>query len=297
VDSKNLGGACRGLAVIGASGAIAFIIAALEQRPSSATTNWLWVGAGICLVVALAGTFGWLLTRENHSPSTPSIEAKARNQSAALAAGRDVRAGRDIYVGTPPSEPAQRRPTPSFDLQYQPASDGWVHLILSNFAEAGTFHVDVTRIQRVTSEETTPYPIKWRGYAGEDRQVVKEALIDLAEVSFPWYDDPNSSVIIITGHGRRVGNWRGGDFLLYSFSKQDGWPVEAQPMEEPTTMSAELALYLDEIKLHVRAIRIDSGEEINRVVTIGFELPKWNEGDQRWDAPERAVRVAIEAKQ
>lgn len=87
--------ACGALAAIGAPGAIAFMIAALEQRPSSATTNWLWVGAGICLAVALAGTFGWLLTREGIMAGNMNI------------AGRDAyQAGRDINVQPPPEHPS-----------------------------------------------------------------------------------------------------------------------------------------------------------------------------------------------
>lgn len=87
--------ACGGLAGIGASGAIAFIIAALEQPPSSATTNWFWVAAGICLVVALAGTFGWLLTREGIMAGNTNI------------AGRDAyQAGRDINVQQVPEHPS-----------------------------------------------------------------------------------------------------------------------------------------------------------------------------------------------
>jgi len=83
--------ACGGLASTGALGGIAFVIAALEQAPSSTTTDWLWAGVGICLVVALVGTLGWLLTSESSKPVNVNI------------AGRDAyQAGRDINVSQQP---------------------------------------------------------------------------------------------------------------------------------------------------------------------------------------------------
>ena len=78
---------------VGGSGAIAFAIAAI-QEPTAGRADWLWVGAAVCLVVAVAGILGWIVTRENTERPNVNI------------AGRDVyQAGRDISV-QPESKPS-----------------------------------------------------------------------------------------------------------------------------------------------------------------------------------------------
>ena len=266
------------------------ILATDEQQ---ANHDWGWALAGVGILAMLVGGPVYIWLTRSDGETAPHVGADADDHSTAIAAGRDVRM-RDYYAA--PAAPAKPpRPTPSFDLQHQPRSDGYVHLLLTNYAEAGTFHVDVTRIEKAITDETTPYSVKWRGYEGEDRHVVTSTLIDLAYVEPPWYDDPNSTVMFVTGR-RRVNNWLAGRFLLYSHSCQAGWDVQAEPAQGPEGMPAHIALYLDEIVIHVLAARIDSKEELKRVVTIGFSPPTWNSQSGAWETS-KAIRVEVQATQ
>jgi hypothetical protein len=266
----------------------------LATDKQHASHDWGWALAGVGILAILVGGLRYLWLMRSDEETAPRVGADADDHSTAIAAGRDVRI-RDYYAA-PAATPARPpRQTPSFDLQHQPRSDGSVHLLLTNHVEAGTFHVDVTRIEKALTDETTPYSVKWRGDEGEDRHVVTSTLIDLAYVEPPWYDDPNSTVVFITGR-RRVNNWLSGRFLLYSHSCQPGWDVEAEPVQGPEGMPAHIALYLEEVVIHVLATRIDSKEKVKRVVTIGFSPPTWNSQSGAWETS-KAIRVEVQATQ
>jgi hypothetical protein len=278
------------MAGVGFTASIAALVAVLQGSQSPSGNDGLWVAMVVFLALGILGAIGWWMTKDNDEPKPErsSVKAHADNQSRAIAAGRDVTIGQYHEAPAPP----KARPTPSFDLQHKPNEEGWVHLALVNFAEAGTFHVDVTLVEKAKNSETTPYSVKWRGYAGEDRQVVKESLIDLAHVGEPWYEDPDGYVVTVTGQ-RKVGGWFVGRFTLYSFEWQGGWDVEAEAVPGPQGMPERIALYLEEIVLHVCAVRIDTKEEVERVVTIGFNPPEWSESGGRWETP-RGIRVQVD---
>jgi hypothetical protein len=228
------------LAALGSAGFFASLVGALQGGNSPSNSDALWVAAMISLGLLVIGGAGWLLTRDDTPPKS-TAEAKAKDGGAAFAAGGDIKA-RDIYVGTAPPAPKKRKPSkPSFDIQHQPAADGWVHLLITNFAEPGEFYADVAAVENTTDHQTTPYSVKWRGHDGERRHVVKQALIDLAQAFCPQWDEPGSGVVIISPHRRKVGDWRGGNFELFSARKPEGWTVESGGRFALTPAAAALA--------------------------------------------------------
>jgi hypothetical protein len=73
---------CSGVAGISAAGVISFVVAALTQHDA----DRLWIGAGVCFVLALGATLGYALTKED-ARKKPSVNAQADNQSTAIAVG------------------------------------------------------------------------------------------------------------------------------------------------------------------------------------------------------------------
>jgi hypothetical protein len=269
-----------------------FLIAALTQPQP----DLLWIGASVCFVVALIGALGWLLTREDARPK-PTVNADADNQSTAIAVGGDLKM-RDLYMA-PPAAPNVARATPSFALTHQIAPDGWVHLLLSNYSDPAEFHIDVIDVQGARDYQHALYSVKWRGSPAEDRRVIKEALIDLAQVHFPEPPDDDSSILFVrTGSYHKKGNWYSGSFRLVSFSEPEGWTVDAEERsyQGANAMPDALTLYLEQITLTLRAVRIDSSEEMMASVEIGFEQPTWSVEGNRWMKPPHMVRVRVETK-
>lgn len=170
---------------------------------------------------------------------------------------------------------------------------------MTNKTTPAEFHVDV--IEVVTEEtQTTPYPVKWHGFPGEDRRVVREALIDLAEVVTPRHPELRLAVRLRGGYrvgkdairkrvhnAEIIGDWESGYFHLFSFSKQDGWPargVDTHAADVPD----ELRFFRERISLTVRATRLDTQEEITRRVSISFVVPALDERSRQWIVSEHA---------
>ncbi len=153
--------------------------------------------------------------------------------------------------------------------------------------------MDVTNVGGTVTRETTPYSAKWRGFAGENRHVVKEALIDLAEVYGPLRQVDSDGVIFISPSRKKNGSWESASFRLFSFSKQDGWTVETRDEPSPDGFPSELGFFFEQIALDVRAIRVDSGEEMRRRVTLGFDQPKRDDETHGW-ITSGAIRVQLD---
>lgn len=172
--------------------------------------------------IALLGLALLLIgTPARKQPANTGVTARADRDSQAFSAGRDLHIGQ--YNATPTHPAGQDRTTPSFELSYQPAPDGWVHLLLRNLSDPGLFHVDVTSVSGTADPQTTPYSVKWRGSLDETRNVVKEALIDLAVLHPPREHRDG-----VVSTRRKKGNWESGTFRLFGFSKQTGWDVRAR---------------------------------------------------------------------
>lgn len=268
---------------------VAALVGALQGSQSQSGTDSLWVATLGFLTLGIVGVTGWWITKGTDEPKDPTAKADADHQSTAIAAGRDLTIGQ-FHASPAPPEPKAARPTPSFDLQHKASPDGFVHLALVNFADPSVFHVDITKVDRARTGETTPFPAKWRDSQAEDRQVVRESLIDIADVQEPWFDDPDSGVVFVDGT-RRVGNWRAGRFFLFSHSYQAGWQVEPERAIASDGMRERVALWLEEIAVHVCAVRLDSGESIERVICIGFNPPVWD-ANAGWQT-HKGIRVQV----
>jgi hypothetical protein len=302
LNRRSIGGSLLSLAALAGS----FAVTNLSTSVTQVDHTYGYAALAFAALAIIAGALAWFVfpsdpagdtskdIRAHHGAVTDSqirADRKSTVNTGTLADRGGIAAGRDVVIHPPTAGTKPERPIPSFDLRHSPSPDGWVHLALVNFAEVGTFHVDVTRIEKATTEEKTPYGVTWRGSPGEDRQVVNECLIDLAEIEEPWYEDPNSDVVLVSAR-RKVGNWYVGRFHLYSHSSDYGWAVEADSVKGPDGMPARIALFLEEIAIHVVATRLDTKERVERTVTIGFNRPTWNEGTGRW-VTQKGIRVQV----
>jgi len=288
------------LSGLGFSGFFAFLVGWLQSQMSNPQASnaalGLWFGAGASLVMGIVCGVGWWCTREEsgkpENSSQQTLSASADHAGTAIVAAGDIRIGE--YHAGPVQSQHEERATPSFDLTHRQSPDSFVHLLLSNFSTPSEFHVDVVEVEAATLQ-TVPYPVKWRDYPGEDRRVVNEALIDLAEAAAPRRCLRGGGIIIISPYDEGNDDWQSGYFTLFSFSKQDGWPVRGRAFSDRLNdIPDEFSFFFEEVRLAVRATRIDSGEEMTRLVTLGFEPPQWDEKRPAW-VPSKAIRVNVEA--
>ena len=189
---------------------------------------------------------------------------------------------------------------PTFTIEHQPDSEGWIHLKVTSLTGPGEFYADVTELHGSRSAETTPFPVKWRGPNVERKFVPRDGLIDLGR--FLWHPAPDinaddSGVIFVRMHGKLRNGWDSGYWELFSYFKPDGWVVEAADhVPDDPTMPTHVRLFFEEIRLVVRVVRLDSDEEHKWRVTLGFVHPT-QDASGRWILPAKGderERVEIE---
>jgi len=177
---------------------------------------------------------------------------------------------------------------PSFTLEHQPDSDGWIHLKVTSRTGPGEFYADVTELVGSRSAQTTPFPVKWRGPNVERKFVPRDALIDLGR--FLWHPAPDinsddSSVVFVRMHGKLRNGWESGYWELFSYFKPDGWVVEAADyVPEDPAMPEHMRFFFEEVRLVVRVVRLDTDEEHRWQVILGFVHPT-HAANGRWTPP------------
>lgn len=129
-----------------------------------------------------------------------------------------------LRQGRPGEAEVLVRVEPSFTLEHQPDSDGWIHLKVTSLTGPGEFYADVTELVGSRSAQTTPFPVKWRGTNVERRFVPRDALIDLGR--FLWHPAPDinsgdSSVVFIRVHGKLRNGWDSGYWDMFSYFKPE----------------------------------------------------------------------------
>lgn len=189
---------------------------------------------------------------------------------------------------------------PSFTLEHQSDSDGWIHLKVTSLTGPREFYADVTQFDGSRYAQTIPFPVKWRGPNVERKFVARDALIDLGRVL--WHPAPDinadaSGVFVVRMHGKLRNGWDSGYWELFSYFQPDGWVVEATDyVPDDATMPAHVRLFFEEIRLLVRIVRLDTDEEHKWQITLGFVHPT-QDASGRWFLPgkgDKRDRIQIE---
>jgi len=156
----------------------------------------------------------------------------------------------------------------AIEIVYRPDPDHWVHLYVRNNRPPGKFSAQVTNGAGAEKLQTFPWDVKWRGHPGQWREIGNgsEWPLDLAQAT-PPVENP---------HGAQ-GAWKRGEFILFSVSQPDGWPVTPGPSEiiGPVTgikWLGERRVYHEALTLRLEVTRRGRNPIVKRA-TLGFNPP------------------------